>query len=49
MKRRYKVEFGIHPDALNAPEKYTELLGEQVAWFRKITGSFLVQFGTMDF
>ncbi len=39
MMRRHKVEFGIHPDALDAPEKYYERLDEQVAWFRSITGS----------
>lgn len=32
------TEFGIHPDALEAPERYRELLGEQASWFAELTG-----------
>ena len=32
------VDFGIHPDALNAPQNYNELFDEQVAWYRRLTG-----------
>lgn len=32
------VELGLHPDALDAPERYAELLNEQVRWFERLTG-----------
>jgi hypothetical protein len=32
------IDLGIHPDALDAPERYDELLTEQVAWFRSLIG-----------
>lgn len=37
-KRNPGVDFGIHPDAIEAPERYGELFDEQVAWYRKLTG-----------
>lgn len=37
-KRNPGVDFGIHPDAIDAPERYGELFDEQVAWYRKLTG-----------
>lgn len=36
-KRNPGVDFGIHPDAIEAPERYGELFDEQVAWYRKLT------------
>jgi hypothetical protein len=38
-RRNPGVDFGIHPDALEAPERYGELFDEQVAWYRKFTGT----------
>lgn len=38
-KRNSGVDFGIHPDALDAPNSYRELFDEQVAWYRKLTGT----------
>jgi hypothetical protein len=38
-KRNPGVDFGIHPDALEAPERYNELFDEQVDWYKKLTGS----------
>jgi hypothetical protein len=32
------VELGLHPDALDAPERYPELLEEQAAWFEQRFG-----------
>ena len=32
------VEFGIHPDALAEPEKYSKKLLEQCRWYRRLTG-----------
>ncbi|MCO5090655.1 GNAT family N-acetyltransferase [Bosea sp. (in: a-proteobacteria)] len=37
--RGRKVEFGLHPDALDAPDRYGELFDEQAAWFEKLTGA----------
>lgn len=37
-KRNSGVDFGIHPDALEAPGRYGELFDEQVAWYRNLTG-----------
>jgi len=33
-----RLDLGLHPDALDAPPEYPRLLGEQVAWFRGVTG-----------
>lgn len=33
-----RVELGIHPDALDAPQSYAQRLHEQCAWFRELTG-----------
>lgn len=33
------VDFGIHPDALDAPKSYNKLFDEQVTWYRGLTGS----------
>jgi hypothetical protein len=38
MKKQHKVNFGIHPDALDAPQRYPELLREQIRWYRHIVG-----------
>jgi hypothetical protein len=38
-KRNPGVDFGIHPDALATPDRYSELFDEQVAWFRRLTGT----------
>lgn len=35
---RRQVELGLHPDALDAPERYRERLHEQVGWFVGLTG-----------
>jgi hypothetical protein len=32
------IDLGIHPDALDAPERYSEMLTEQVAWYRSAVG-----------
>jgi hypothetical protein len=34
-----RVELGIHPDALDAPQQYAQRLREQCGWFRDLTGS----------
>ena len=36
MQRRARVDLGIHPDALDAPDRYGALLREQVEWFRQL-------------
>lgn len=36
------VDYGIHPDALDAPERYAQLFDEQVAWYRRLTGHYPV-------
>jgi hypothetical protein len=38
MLRRHKVELALHPDALDQPDQYAELLREQVEWFHDLTG-----------
>lgn len=38
-KRNRGVDFGIHPDALDAPQRYGELFDHQVAWYRGLTGA----------
>lgn len=37
MIRKYRVDFGIHPDALAAPQQYADLLHQQCAWFQDLT------------
>lgn len=37
MLRRYQVDLGIHPDALEEPQNYTNLLHQQCAWFEGLT------------
>lgn len=37
-KKNRRVDFGIHPDALDEPDRYSEIFDEQVAWFKKLTG-----------
>ena len=32
------VEWGLHPDALEAPKRYFELFAEQHSWFERLTG-----------
>jgi hypothetical protein len=32
------VDLGLHPDALEAPERYGELFAQQCAWFTRLTG-----------
>ncbi|MGH8643137.1 MAG: hypothetical protein ACREX4_01220 [Gammaproteobacteria bacterium] len=32
------IDLGLHPDALNRPGRYPELLRDQVAWFRSLVG-----------
>jgi hypothetical protein len=39
MCERSRIELGIHPDALEEPLRYGELLHEQVAWFRRLVQS----------
>lgn len=39
LKSRYRVEFGLHPDALDRPDRYRELFAEQFSWFSRLTGS----------
>jgi hypothetical protein len=34
----FKVDFGIHPDALEAPKDYANLLNKQCSWFHGLTG-----------
>ncbi|WP_375788893.1 lipid II:glycine glycyltransferase FemX [Bradyrhizobium sp. Pha-3] len=38
LKAGRKVELGIHPDALEHPDKYAELFFEQARWFERLTG-----------
>lgn len=33
-----QVELGLHPDALEHPDRYSRLLKEQAAWFVRLTG-----------
>lgn len=32
------IELGLHPDALEAPDRYADLFAEQAAWFERLTG-----------
>ena len=34
-----RVDLGLHPDALETPERYGSLLVEQAAWYRSLTGN----------
>lgn len=38
MTRHHRVELGLHPDALEQPDRYAELYREQAAWFHTLTG-----------
>ncbi len=38
-QRNSGVDFGIHPDALEAPQRYNEIFDEQVAWYRGLTSA----------
>lgn len=33
-----RLELGLHPDALDHPDRYRELFSEQAQWFRRLTG-----------
>jgi hypothetical protein len=33
------IDLGLHPDALDAPEKYEDLLAKQVSWYVSLTGN----------
>lgn len=34
----HRIDYGIHPDALDEPTRYSEIFDEQVAWFKDLTG-----------
>jgi hypothetical protein len=34
-----RVDLGLHPDALDAPERYDELFAEQTQWYRELCGA----------
>jgi hypothetical protein len=36
---RPDIDLGLHPDALDYPQSYGDLLGEQVAWYRALVGT----------
>ncbi len=38
MASRQRVELGLHPDALDEPQRYAELFTEQATWFEGLTG-----------
>jgi hypothetical protein len=38
VSRGRRVEWALHPDALDAPERYEVLLKEQARWFEKLAG-----------
>jgi hypothetical protein len=38
MRRNMRVDFGLHPDALAAPERYAELFSEQARWYSTLLG-----------
>lgn len=38
LTRNRKVELGLHPDALDAPERYRQTFAEQARWFERLTG-----------
>jgi hypothetical protein len=33
-----RVELGLHPDALDAPDRYGEIFAEQAGWFERLVG-----------
>lgn len=37
-KESLRIEFGIHPDALEAPKNYANLFKDQSTWFQGLTG-----------
>lgn len=37
MTRKHGVDLGVHPDALEAPQQYADLLHQQCAWFQGLT------------
>lgn len=39
LRARHRVELGLHPDALDQPERYAELFAEQARWYASLTGS----------
>ena len=38
-QRNAGVDFGIHPDALETPERYAECFDEQADWYRRLIGN----------
>ncbi|PAY04479.1 hypothetical protein CK489_35190 [Bradyrhizobium sp. UFLA03-84] len=38
LKSGRKVELGLHPDALEHPDRYAELFADQAKWFEQLTG-----------
>jgi hypothetical protein len=39
LHRRRKVDFGLHPDALDAPKDYAARFATQAAWYRTLVGA----------
>jgi hypothetical protein len=39
LQARDRVELGLHPDALDQPDRYGELFAEQAGWYASLTGS----------
>jgi hypothetical protein len=35
---RHQAELGLHPDALEHPDRYADLFVEQASWFERLTG-----------
>lgn len=38
IRKRSRIDLALHPDALDAPNRYGELLHAQCAWFKRLTG-----------
>lgn len=38
IRTRTRVELGLHPDAIEHPDRYAELFRTQAAWFHQLTG-----------
>lgn len=38
MLKKYPVELGLHPDALDKPTQYAEIYSQQAEWFYNLTG-----------
>ena len=38
LSRGRRIELGLHPDGLDAPDRYAELFAVQAAWFEQLTG-----------